>query len=80
MEENQILFAKVENTSIEDYLLLSKMKELDTWGIKLEILAFSYSCNTTLYVYCIVTVRDGDGCLRNLGLLQGTKQNIHVCT
>ena len=31
MEENQNLFAKVENTPMEQYLLVSKMKELGTW-------------------------------------------------
>ena len=52
MEENQILFAKVENTPMEQYLLVSKMKELGTWGTELVILAFSSLCNTTVYVYC----------------------------
>ena len=52
MEENQILFAKVENTPMEQCLSVSKMKELGTWGTELEILAFSSLCNTTVYVYC----------------------------
>ena len=52
MEENQILFAKVENKPMEQYLLVSKMKELGTWGTELVILAFSSLCNTTVYVYC----------------------------
>ena len=52
MEENQILFAKVENTPMGQCLSVSKMKELGTWGTELEILAFSSLCNTTVYVYC----------------------------
>ena len=52
MEENQILFAKEENTPIEQYLTVSKMKELGPWGTELGILAFSSLCNTNVYVYC----------------------------
>ena len=52
MIENQILFAKVENTPMEEYLSVSKMKEFGTWETELEILAFSSLCNTTVYVYC----------------------------
>ena len=38
---------------MEQYLSVSKMKELGTWGTELEILAFSSLCNTTVYqVYC----------------------------
>ena len=39
MEENQILFAKVENTPMEQYLFVSKMKEHGTWGTELEIVS-----------------------------------------
>ena len=46
MEENQILFAKVENTPLEQYLLVSKMIEHGTWGTELEIVSFSSLCNT----------------------------------
>ena len=60
MEENQILFAKVENTPMGQCLSVSKMKELGTWGTELEILAFSSLCNTTVYVYCNC---GGQGCL-----------------
>ena len=59
MDGNQILFAKVENTPMEQYLLVSKMKEHGTWGTDLEILAFSSLCNTTVYVYCSC---GGQGC------------------
>ena len=37
---------------MEQYLSVSKMKELGTWETGLEILAFSSLCNTTVYVYC----------------------------
>ena len=52
MEDNQIMFAEVENTPMEQYLSVSKMKELGTWETGLEILAFSSLCNTTVCVYC----------------------------
>lgn len=52
MEDNKDLFTKVENTPMEQYLSISKMKELGTWGTEMEILAFSSLCNTTVYVFC----------------------------
>lgn len=52
MEDNKVLFTKVENTPMEQYLSISKMKELGTWGTEMEILAFSSLCNTTVYVFC----------------------------
>lgn len=51
MEGNKFLFTKVENTPMEQYLSISKMKELGTWSTEMEILAFSSLCNTTVYVF-----------------------------
>ena len=66
MEENQILFAKVENTPMEQYLSVSKMKELGTWGQGWRSLHFLL-CATQLFTYiAIVAGKDGGGCLINL--------------
>ena len=73
MKENQILFALIENTPMEQYLLVSKLKELGTWGTELEILAFSSLYNTTVYVYATVAVK------ALYKHLKDTKQTIHVC-
>ena len=59
MEENQNLFAKVENTPMEQYLIVSKMKELSTWDpclasvdigfLGVTISHVTLSCNQYLY-------------------------------
>ena len=50
MEENQILFAKVENTPMEQYLLVSKMKELGTWDPCLASVDIGFLGVTITYV------------------------------
>lgn len=77
MEDNKVLFTKVENTPMEQYLSISKMKELGTWGTEMEILAFSSLCNTTVYVFCNCGGQGGDGYL--ISLLQETAQTILAC-
>ena len=45
-------FKGLENTPMQHYLSMSKMKDLGTWGSELEIHAFASLCNTTVHVYC----------------------------
>ena len=80
MEENACLFKGLENTSMQHYLSMSKMKDLGTWGSELEILAFASLCNTThmsTYIATVVVVIT-NGYLTNP--LRGTSQTISLYT
>lgn len=77
MEDNKVLFTKVENTPMEQYLSISKMKELGTWGQKWRFRHFPH-CATQLYMFfAIVAVKGGDGYI--ISLLQETAQTILAC-